>query len=55
MYIAWVVLQLGYFTVTANWCTACLFLAALAAVVRRTPAEEAALAARFGDAYLEYS
>jgi protein-S-isoprenylcysteine O-methyltransferase Ste14 len=54
MYSAWAVLQLGYSLTTANWCIACLFLAALAAVVRRTPAEEAALAARFGDAYLEY-
>lgn len=55
MYSAWAVLQLGYSLTTANWCIACLFLAALAAVVRRTPNEEAALAARFGDAYSEYA
>ncbi|UCC82001.1 MAG: isoprenylcysteine carboxylmethyltransferase family protein [Gemmatimonadota bacterium] len=54
MYSAWAVLQLGYSLTTANWCIGVLFLAAFAAVVRRIPAEEAALAARFGDAYLEY-
>ncbi|NIN71050.1 MAG: hypothetical protein GTO46_03755 [Gemmatimonadetes bacterium] len=55
MYSAWAVLQFGYCLTTVNWCIACLFVAAMAAVVRRTPAEEAALAARFGDAYLEYT
>ncbi|MGD2151615.1 MAG: isoprenylcysteine carboxylmethyltransferase family protein [Gemmatimonadales bacterium] len=55
MYSAWVVLQLGYCLITANWCIAFLFLAALAAVIRRTPAEEAGLAARFGDDYLDYT
>ncbi len=54
MYSAWAVLQLGYSLTTANWCIAGLFLAAFAAVMRRTPAEEAALVARLGDAYLEY-
>lgn len=55
MYSAWTVLLLGYSLLTANWCIAILFLAALSAVVRRTPIEEAALAARFGDAYREYA
>jgi len=55
MYSTWAVLQLGYCLISANWCIAFLFLAALAAVVRRTPAEEAGLAARFGDDYLDYT
>jgi protein-S-isoprenylcysteine O-methyltransferase Ste14 len=55
MYSAWAVLILGYCLIAANWCIASFFLAALAVVVHRTPAEEAALAARFGDAYLDYT
>jgi protein-S-isoprenylcysteine O-methyltransferase Ste14 len=55
MYSAWAVLLLGYCLITANWCIASFFLAVLAVVVHRTPAEEAALAARFGDAYLDYT
>jgi protein-S-isoprenylcysteine O-methyltransferase Ste14 len=55
MYGAWAVLQIGYCLTTANWCIACLFVAAFAAVVHRTPAEESALAARFGDAYLDWA
>jgi protein-S-isoprenylcysteine O-methyltransferase Ste14 len=55
MYSAWTVLILGYCLLTANWCIALLLLATLAVVVHRTPAEEAMLAQRFGNAYLQYT
>ncbi|UCC73566.1 MAG: isoprenylcysteine carboxylmethyltransferase family protein [Gemmatimonadota bacterium] len=55
MYGFWTVLFLGYCLLTASWYVAVLTLAAVGAVVRRTPAEEAALVARFGAAYHEYA
>jgi protein-S-isoprenylcysteine O-methyltransferase Ste14 len=55
MYSAWAGLILGYSLLTANWFVALAGLGAMSAVVRRAPAEESALRARFGDAYQEYA
>jgi protein-S-isoprenylcysteine O-methyltransferase Ste14 len=55
LYSAWAVLLTGYSLITASWAVAITGLAAIVIVARRTPAEEAGLQARFGDAYSEYA
>jgi protein-S-isoprenylcysteine O-methyltransferase Ste14 len=55
LYSAWVVLLTGYSLMTSSWAVAVTGLAATVIVVRRTPAEEQGLQARFGDAYSEYA
>jgi protein-S-isoprenylcysteine O-methyltransferase Ste14 len=54
LYSGWAIVSLGYTLITASWLVLSLSAAAVAAVVIRTPAEEAELEARFGDAYRRY-
>jgi protein-S-isoprenylcysteine O-methyltransferase Ste14 len=55
LYSGWAALLAGYSLLTANWFVALVWLAALTAVVRRTPSEEAHLLQQFGEAYRDYA
>ncbi len=55
LYSAWSVLLLGYSVITASLFVALCGLAALTAVVRRTPIEERALLSRFGGEHRKYA
>jgi protein-S-isoprenylcysteine O-methyltransferase Ste14 len=54
LYSGWTIVLLAYTLITASWLVLSLSAAAVAAVVVRTPAEEAQLEARFGEAYRRY-